>query len=407
MNYDCIVLDGAVIVHILPTTGATTFCEYADEIFIPYLTKQLEQTTRIDIVWDTYLPDSLKEGTREKRGKGIRRKVTSHAKLPSNWKDFLRDSNNKSELFAFLTSKISQFIFPTNKTVYVTSGQSVIHVSTTSGMMNCNHEEADTRIVVHVLHALNQGMKSIKVRTVDTDVVIILVGAFFDLLQNQPMADTWIAFGMSKNYRFYSVNAIYNYLGKAKSRALPVFHALTGCDTTSFFKGKGKKSSWQAWQAYEEVTEIFEYIASHPFKHLDENSNEFTKIERLIVVLYDRTSHLASINVAREELFCRKNRSVERIPPTQNALLQHVKRAIYQAGIWTTSTLEQQVVPSPHEFGWSKESKSWIPVWITIPEVSKACSQLIKCSCKGDCSNCKCGKANLVCSPLCNCKCSS
>ena len=34
-----------------------------------------------------------------------------------------------------------------------------------------------------------------------------------------------------------------------------------------------------------------------------------------------------------------------------------------------------------------------------------ACSQLIKCCCKGDCSKCKCGKANLVCSPLCNCKC--
>ena len=28
-------------------------------------------------------------------------------------------------------------------------------------MMNCNHEEADTRIVVHILHALHQGMKKI------------------------------------------------------------------------------------------------------------------------------------------------------------------------------------------------------------------------------------------------------
>ena len=113
-----------------------TFCEYVDKIFIPYLTKQLEQTTQIDIVWDTYLQDSVKESTREKRGKGICRKVTSHAKLPGKWKDFLCDSNNKSELFAFLTSKISQFIFPSNKAVYVTSGQSVINVSTTSGMMN-------------------------------------------------------------------------------------------------------------------------------------------------------------------------------------------------------------------------------------------------------------------------------
>ena len=66
MNYDCIVLDGAVIVHVLPTTEASTFCEYADKIFIPYLSKQLEHATRIDVVWDTYLPNSLKESTREK-----------------------------------------------------------------------------------------------------------------------------------------------------------------------------------------------------------------------------------------------------------------------------------------------------------------------------------------------------
>ena len=111
---------------------------------------------------------TVKESTREKRGKGIRRKVTSHAKLPGNWKDFLRDSNITTKVNSLLF-KISQFIFPSNKAVYVTSGHSVINVSTTSGMMNCNHEEADTRVIVQILHALNQGMRSIKVRTVDTE----------------------------------------------------------------------------------------------------------------------------------------------------------------------------------------------------------------------------------------------
>ena len=43
-------------------------------------------------------------------------------------------------------------------------------------------------------------------------------------------------------------------------------------------------------------------------------------------------------------------------------------------------------------------------IWITKPEVSKACRELINCSCKGDCSNCTCAKANIVCSPLFNCK---
>ena len=406
--YGCTVLDGAVIVHILSTKAVCTFSEYAEKVFIPYLIDQLQSSSRVDVVWDTYIADSLKESTREKRGKGLRRKVSSQTKLPSNWMDFLRDSTNKKELFAFLTSKVTEFTFPPNKAVYITCGESVVSSGLNSvAMPDCNHEEADTRIVVHLLHALEHGLRTIKVRTADSDVIAILVGAFFDLISAQPSADIWVAFGTGKNFRFYSINTICSSIGEPRARALPVFHAWSGCDTTSAFRGRGKKSAWQAWKAYEEVTQTFTFLAAHPFEHLHTDSDHFQKIERLTVVLYDKTSSLSSVNEAREELFCRKNRSIDNIPPTQNALLQHTQRAVYQAGIWTTSTQVHQVVPSPSEFGWSKSptAESWVPVWITIPEVSKACNQLIRCACKGDCSRCKCAKANLPCSPLCSCKC--
>ena len=55
-------------------------------------------------------------------------------------------------------------------------------------MQNCNHEEADTRIVVHVLHALKQGEQTICVRTVDTDVVVIIAVSFHDLVATPPLA---------------------------------------------------------------------------------------------------------------------------------------------------------------------------------------------------------------------------
>ena len=67
-------------------------------------------------------------------------------------------------------------------------------------MLACNHEEADTRIVVHVLHALEQGMKSVLVRTVDTDVIVILVGVYAKLATIQPLAVIWVAFGTDRNY---------------------------------------------------------------------------------------------------------------------------------------------------------------------------------------------------------------
>ena len=72
--YDCRIMDGAATVHFLPTTGVATFNDYAENISIPYLQMQLQITTRIDVVWDTYLPNSLKESTQETRGKGVHKK---------------------------------------------------------------------------------------------------------------------------------------------------------------------------------------------------------------------------------------------------------------------------------------------------------------------------------------------
>jgi len=43
---------------------------------------------------------------------------------------------------------------------------------------------------------------------------------------------------------------------------------------------------------------------------------------------------------------------MDMIPPTQDTLQQHVQQAVYQAGIWTTSTHVKQVIPSPEDFGW-------------------------------------------------------
>ena len=99
---DAKLLDGAAVVHLLPTANIVTFDEYADQIFLPHISKQLESCTRVDVVWDIYIPSSIKESTREKRGKGIWRKVAGKNKLPGKWADFLRDpTNNKSYLSFF------------------------------------------------------------------------------------------------------------------------------------------------------------------------------------------------------------------------------------------------------------------------------------------------------------------
>ena len=219
------VLDGAVIVHCLSIAGITTFKEYAEKAFMPHLQSHLQGTERLDVVWDTYRPEILKESTRQKRGKGVRRKVSGETKLPRNWSDFLHDSSNKKELFDFLTYEVANFVFPEGKAVYITSEESVLTVCSSSPMPNRSHVEADARIVVHVLHALQQGLTTVQVRTVDTDVVGVLIGVLHKLLLSQPKADIWVAFGVGKNYRLYSINALSTSLGTKRSQARPMLHA--------------------------------------------------------------------------------------------------------------------------------------------------------------------------------------
>ena len=51
-----------------------------------------------DIVFYIYLPSSLKSETKSKQGCGVRPRMTSTGKVPSNWQSFLRDSDNKTDL---------------------------------------------------------------------------------------------------------------------------------------------------------------------------------------------------------------------------------------------------------------------------------------------------------------------
>ena len=47
--------------------------------------------------------------------------------------------------------------FPEGSSVYITAGENVICIGAGMEMSSCNQEEADTRIVVHVKHALENG----------------------------------------------------------------------------------------------------------------------------------------------------------------------------------------------------------------------------------------------------------
>ena len=81
---DWVIIDGAAVGNFLKPIGLAAFPDYANDVFKPYVEKQLKDSTRNDIVWDEYIPNSLKANTAAKRGTGTRRRVLPDSKNPEN-----------------------------------------------------------------------------------------------------------------------------------------------------------------------------------------------------------------------------------------------------------------------------------------------------------------------------------
>ena len=399
---DVTIIDGAAVVNMVKPGAEKTFSGYAEESFLPYIKAQLRHVKRVDVVWDEYVENSLKATTRSDRGTGVRRRVAANYQLPRNWKDFLRVDENKRELFKFLAECIASL--EVEKQVISTYGKQVLSTlprDDTSSLAPCTHEEADTRMLLHVQDAVQQGHKKILLRTVDTDVLVLTVAVLYQLREHEQL-DLWVAFGTGTHLRYIAAHEISRKLGSQVSKALPVFHAFTGCDTVSSFGGRGKKTALEAWKSYPEVTTAFLTLAHNP----SEVSNRCMEhLERFVVLLYDRTSGKTAVNEARKQMFAQKGRALDAIPPTRAALVEHTKRAAYQAGhCWGQALTPSPDLPCPQEWGWTLEEGIWKPFWTTLPEVTKSCRELVRCGCKKGCqARCSCVKAGLRCTALCMC----
>ena len=129
-----------------------------------------------------------------------------------------------------------------------------------AGLAPCTHDEADTRMLLHVEDAVKQGYTKVPVRTVDTDVVVLAVM----VAQRLDIYELWVAFVIGRSFRFLAAHEIVNTLGPNKCQALYFIQAFTGCDTVSCFGGRGKKTSWETWKSDDGVTAEFCALSATP-----------------------------------------------------------------------------------------------------------------------------------------------
>ena len=302
---------------------------YYTNPFQPFFAEFANNVTRMDIVFDNYNPDSLKNEEREQRGMGPRIRVKDSTRTPKKWTLFLKNTENKTELFRLLCKHLQTINDSDGKRQIVCAYDDSASVNSDidiTSLIPCKQEEADTRMFLHVQHASNHGHTNILIKTVDSDVVVIAVALFFEL----EVSYLWIEYGTGKNKRYLPVHEIANSLGKSRSKALLFWHAFTGCDTVSAFGGRGKKTAWQVWEVFPEITDTFIKLSNTP---VDISAEDFAALQRFTVLLYDRSSCLLNVNDCRRMLMARKNCSYEGIPPTEGALFQHCLRAALVAGI--------------------------------------------------------------------------
>ena len=100
------------------------------------------------------------------------------------------------------------------------------------------------------------------------------------------MNELWVSFGRGRATVWFPIND-YAKLGISKSKSLLFLHALSGYDTVSAFRNKGKKSFFQTWEILPETTDTFVKLSTYP---VDVNDSDEKMLEKFLSLLYDRSS---------------------------------------------------------------------------------------------------------------------
>ena len=233
------IIDAAAFVNINKPKTSERFGQYYSEEIPWKVQQQLGDLKRFYFVLDTCKIDSIKGHTREGRAIGVKIAVRKETPIAKTLQVFLKNSHNKTELLKMLAiniTKIPAKIFEI-KATHLEEVLSNNLDADLSALQPCNHEEADTRLLLHALNASKSGFKRLLIVTVDTDVAVLALCHICTL----NLQKLWIEIGTGKNPRWPPIHLHAETLHQEMCQALPFWFALTGCDSVSMFAGREKK----------------------------------------------------------------------------------------------------------------------------------------------------------------------
>lgn len=163
-NYASIV-DGMNLVQRVKGDQAT-FGDIASSILLMAI-REGSQGKRIDVVFDTYQENSIKNSERRGEETGHQLQSITSAQIVRQWRTFLSRIVNKTSLITFLVSEWRKAPYREKlqgKVLYVTVDDKCYRITSLTSQgsvevptLQCNQEEADEQLLLHAMLFMLQG----------------------------------------------------------------------------------------------------------------------------------------------------------------------------------------------------------------------------------------------------------
>ena len=244
----------------------STYAEFAVNL-LNFIFSQSMSANRIDIVFDVYIKNSIKDIERQRRTSGelVLQKIIPTAEI-KQWNSLLSHNENKNKLVIFIVDWwMKHPDLMKGRNVIVTCKEKAFKFEKDDicdfPELFSDHEEADTRILLHAAHA-SFSFKKIVLFTPDTDILIMALA-----FSTEINADLIFKTGTKHLKRMIDITSVasnidkkFNKSGVSKRmflKSLIGFHCFTGCDTISAFAGKGKIRPFSIMSSRSDYVEAF------------------------------------------------------------------------------------------------------------------------------------------------------
>ena len=397
------IIDGMVLVQRLKGDHKK-FSDVADSLFGMVL-HEGASSKRIDVIFDVYRENSIKNTEREHRGAEYGnefRNLQPDHKV-QQWRKFLLNPQNKKALTIFVTKEWKQDKYRrklTDKVLFVACEEECHQISPEAAFtveeLSSTQEEADTRILLHLSHAARSDYNTLIVASEDTDVFILCV-SFKHLIPSS----IFFKCGTQTRVRYISITSIVQALGQNLCSSLLGMHAYTGCDTVSAFAGRGKIGALRIVKEQRSFQEMFDLLGVE----WELSDDLFQMLQNFTCRMYSSRPGTNSINELRYRLFCSKRGNIEsdQLPPCADCLYKHACRANYQTGIWRRRLKNCPEISSPLRHGWIEDENKLGIDWMSGPPATATVLELLPCSYTRSCRlpNCSCLANGLKCTDMC------